>query len=414
MKKYHYTYTPDATFHPALPPHTLFLDIETTGFQRKSTYLTIIGVAWQEEDSIVIEQWFNDKGALGEPILLMELEKMLCQMDFPILVHYNGTTFDLPYLKAKYEQFHLPTSIGECDSIDLYKTAKKYRNFFSLSGLKQKNLEEAFGLFREDSLSGRELIDTYLDGLHYSDQGLLDLYLLHNKEDMEGMVFLQNLQKLEKFIEGEFSVVFWEYNADHTYLSVAATGDFYIKEDLNISYEGIAIYFSKKNPFQPGRKAIYSKDTTNEVMVLPKEKEQGTSCPDKGIISQFGNSIVEFTIPIVQGEKKYFYDNYKDYYYLPGEDQAIHKSVAAFVEKEYREKAKKETCYIKKTASFLPLPLPEQSRLKKEVLKECCDLSLFYDSYGSQVAYVLAEDDLSPYQKKTYLTMLLRLIVKKY
>lgn len=413
MKKYHYTYTPDATFHPPLPPHTLFLDIETTGFQRKSTYLTIIGVAWQEEGDIVIEQWFNEKGALGEPILLMELEKMLCQMDFPVLVHYNGTTFDLPYLKAKYEQFHLPTSIDECNFIDLYKTAKKYKQFLSLTGLKQKNLEEAFGLYREDSLSGRELIDAYLDGLHYNDQALLDLYLLHNKEDMEGMVFLQNLLKLDAFLEGDFSIVSWEYNAEHTCLSVTLTGNFYIKELLNVSYEGISISFSSENSFQPKRKAVCSKDTTNKVIVLSKEKEQNTPCHDKRTHSQLGNGVVEFTISLVQGEKKYFYDNYKDYYYLPGEDRAIHKSVAAFVEKEHREKAKKETCYIKKTASFLPLPLPEQSRLRKNVLKECCDLTLFYDSYGSQMAYISDEKDLSSRQKKTYLTMLLRSIVKK-
>ena len=373
MKKYHYTYTPDTTFHPALPPHTLFLDIETTGFQRKSTYLTIIGVAWQEEKEIVIEQWFNDKGALGEPILLMELEKWLCQMDFPTLVHYNGSTFDLPYLKAKYEQFHLPTSIDDCASFDLYKTAKKYRSFLSLPGLKQKNLEEVFGLYREDSLSGQELIATYLDGLHFNDAGLLDLYLLHNKEDMEGMVFLQNLLKLEAFFEGDFSISSWDYDPAQGSLSVLLHGDFLLKEPLSFSYEGISLTFSR--------------NASNAVL--------------EGSLS----------IPVIDGEKKYFYENYRDYFYLPGEDRAIHKSVAAFVEKEYREKAKKETCYIKKTASFLPLPLPENARKRKLAVKECCDLTLFYDSYGSSMSYLSTAEELSLCQKKTYLKMLLQTLL---
>ena len=46
--------------------------------------------------------------------------------------------------------------------------------------------------------------------------------------------------------------------------------------------------------------------------------------------------------------------NYKDYYYLPEEDTAIHKSVAFYVDKNYRTKAKAATCYSKKTGCFLP------------------------------------------------------------
>ena len=53
---------------------------------------------------------------------------------------------------------------------------------------------------------------------------------------------------------------------------------------------------------------------------------------------------------------KYFYPNYKDYYYLIYEDQAIHKSVGEFVDKGARVKATKETCYTKKSGSFLPQP----------------------------------------------------------
>lgn len=51
---------------------------------------------------------------------------------------------------------------------------------------------------------------------------------------------------------------------------------------------------------------------------------------------------------------KFFYKNYKDYYYLPKEDISIHKSVAFYVDKDYRTKAKAATCYSKKTGKFLP------------------------------------------------------------
>ena len=59
-------------------------------------------------------------------------------------------------------------------------------------------------------------------------------------------------------------------------------------------------------------------------------------------------------VPVFDEEMKYFYSNYKDYYYLPKEDISIHKSVAFYVDKDYRTKAKAATCYSKKTGKFLP------------------------------------------------------------
>ena len=56
----------------------------------------------------------------------------------------------------------------------------------------------------------------------------------------------------------------------------------------------------------------------------------------------------------MSGTRKYFFPNYKDYYYLPLEDQAIHKSVGTYVDKEHREKAKASNCYKKKEGIFLP------------------------------------------------------------
>jgi len=52
---------------------------------------------------------------------------------------------------------------------------------------------------------------------------------------------------------------------------------------------------------------------------------------------------------------KYFFPDYKNYFYLPEEDTAIHKSVSAYVDKEHRIPAKAATCYQKKSGFFLPL-----------------------------------------------------------
>ena len=40
-----------------------------------------------------------------------------------------------------------------------------------------------------------------------------------------------------------------------------------------------------------------------------------------------------------------YYLDYKNYYYLPNEDMAVHKSVAVSVDRTHREKAAPENCY---------------------------------------------------------------------
>ena len=58
-------------------------------------------------------------------------------------------------------------------------------------------------------------------------------------------------------------------------------------------------------------------------------------------------------VPLYETELKYFYSNYKDYYYLPKEDTAMHKSIASFVDKDFREKATPENCYTRKEGQYL-------------------------------------------------------------
>ncbi len=373
MKKFHYEYIHDNTYMPALLEGTLFLDIETTGFSRTSTYLTIIGLAWQDNDKIVIEQWFNDQGRQEEPLLLIELERFFKTFHtFPTLIHYNGTTFDIPYLTAKYEQYHLPTSLSYCTSVDLYQLSKKYKNFLGLTGIKQKNLEEFFGLYREDTLSGQELIDTYMEGIASGHTTLLNAYLLHNKEDMEGMVFLQHLLKIHSFFTGSFNIVQWDIiPADslekESLLRIILEGNYYLHQPIQCSCSGI-------------------------------------------LLSMTGGQ-TELSVPVCSKEVKYFYPNYKDYYYLPSEDCAMHKSVAEYVEKEYRKKATKETCYTKKQGDFIPLFLPSAARLRKLCLKDCC-LDLFYETYGDSIAWVNCGIHTEK-EKHAYVSMLLKTILER-
>ncbi len=66
--------------------------------------------------------------------------------------------------------------------------------------------------------------------------------------------------------------------------------------------------------------------------------------------------VLKLRLPVLTDTLKFFYADYRNYYYLPYEDTAMHKSVAAYVDAECKVKATKETCYTKKYAAFIMLP----------------------------------------------------------
>jgi len=82
------------------------------------------------------------------------------------------------------------------------------------------------------------------------------------------------------------------------------------------------------------------------------------------------------SIRLYEGTLKYYYPNYKDYYYLIYEDTAIHKSVGEYVDKDAKIKATKETCYTKKTGAFLPQAEPFWS---PDFKNTCKDKSCFFE-----------------------------------
>ncbi len=86
-----------------------------------------------------------------------------------------------------------------------------------------------------------------------------------------------------------------------------------------------------------------------------------------------------FSLPSYRGTLKFYFKNYKDYFYLPMEGRAIHSSVGQFVDKSFREKAKKETAFEPAFGIFYP----QQSKI---ILPE------FKASYNDNYSYFRLKD----------------------
>ena len=289
----------------------LFFDIETTGFSPETTVVYLIGCVYYSEGSFKSIQWFADDRHSEANIL----ESFFHHLEnYKVLVHFNGEGFDIPYILKKCRQYQLDFNFDHIESIDIYKKIKPYKRFLKLDNLKQKTIEQFLGVQREDKYSGGELIQIYGNYLrskyhnNLQDEELLNLLLLHNEEDIEGLLDVTDILNYSDLFNKSIEVV-----------SVSLTEEELI---LNVHLE---CSLPKRISFG------------NEQCYFIAYGENGT-----------------IKVKLYKNELKFFYNNYKDYYYLPEEDTAIHKSVAFYVDKDFRTKAKAANCYSKKTGSFVP------------------------------------------------------------
>ena len=293
---------------------TLFFDIETTGFSSAHTQVYLIGCAARKGNLSCTTQFFAETSAEEKRILSAFLN---LASQYQSLISFNGLGFDLPYLKERCACHELTETLDQFTHLDLYRVLSKFKKILKLTNLKQKSLEAFLNLQRDDRYSGGDLINIYQEYLKQPSEESCSLLKLHNYEDLLGMTKLLPLLSYPRLFEGQFEVFSYEKNNYQTYSHEHAI-------ELILT---LTLNHPLPKRFSFGRDNIYLTGFQNQA---------------------------KLKIPIYQGELKYFYPNYKDYYYLPQEDRAIHKSVAFYVDKDFRTRAKAATCYSKKTGCFLP------------------------------------------------------------
>ena len=313
MKIYHENLTPDLKNYPLNQiyelENILFVDIETTGFSAKTASLYEIGCIYFEKEECRLIQFFAEKPE--EEAQILEAFFALCQ-NHSVLIHYNGNTFDIPFMKAKASQYNMEHPFDSMEGIDIYKRISPYKKLLGLENCKQKTVEKFLGINREDLYDGGRLIEVYKDYCGNPSKEEEDLLILHNKDDMKGMLKLLPVLSYSDIFMYPFRVV--KVQANH-----------YADENGN------------------GRDEVLMKIR----FLTPFPKPFSMNKADCYFSAENWEGFLK--VPLYHEEMKYFYANYKDYYSLP-----LHKSVATFVDKEHRVQAKASTCYTRKESLYLP------------------------------------------------------------
>lgn len=152
--------------YPDFKDTCCFLDIETTGMSRDYNSITMIGVYDGEKSRVFVQ---------GQDMHEFEQE----MRKYSMMVTFNGTTFDLPFIRTKFP------------GIDLDKLHVDLRYALSQLGFRGglKRIEKEFGIKRCDDVDGMDGLEAIRLWYRYKqgDAAALELLTKYNLEDIENL-----------------------------------------------------------------------------------------------------------------------------------------------------------------------------------------------------------------------------------
>lgn len=179
---------PEAPDEIADPAQWLFLDTETTGLSGGSgTHAFLIGIAWWEGGGLEIEQFFMREFSEERSLLLALRERIA---EHPVLVTFNGKSFDWPLLETRYRlsrTISVPTPRAHLDFLHPARNLWRLR----LGSVRLSELERhVLGWDRGADLLSGLIPQIYFDYLRGGPAERLVSVLNHNQMDLRGLAAL--------------------------------------------------------------------------------------------------------------------------------------------------------------------------------------------------------------------------------
>ncbi len=330
------------------PGKALYLDIETTGLKKETTSLYMIGCGYYTAEGfntrLVFAESPND-----EPEVLDDLSSFL--NDFSHIFTFNGTGFDIPYLKYKAEMHGITGLFDGISHIDIYKLCKPLRYLLFTDSMRQKAIESFLQIGRDDRFDGGQLIEVYKHYVSHPNEEDLTALITHNREDVLGMHLIMPILYYLDFRDAPLEFSGYRMNKYSDFNGEEC-------EEVIFSYT-TSLSFPK------------SFSAKTETMYLKASADDGT---------------ILIRLPVYSGEMKIFFENYKDYCYIPDEDEAILKSLAYLLPKSRYQKAVKENCYRRISGKFIKQPSSVFTPVVKTSYKDKKKYFRFPDCFNKEAA----------------------------
>jgi uncharacterized protein YprB with RNaseH-like and TPR domain len=177
------------------PEQWLFLDTETTGLAGGTgTYPFLVGIAWWDAGGLQVEQLFM-RDLDEEHSLLLELVERMTKR--PVLVTFNGKSFDWPLLETRYRMTRAIPCFTPKVHLDFLHPARQLWRL-RIGSVRLKDLERhvlcsegcAPAWSRHDDIDSSLIPQMYFDYLRGGPAEPLAGIFRHNQMDLRGLAAL--------------------------------------------------------------------------------------------------------------------------------------------------------------------------------------------------------------------------------
>ncbi len=178
--------------HPELqdsqPAHWLFIDTETTGLSGGSgTQVFLLGLARLEGSALILRQYLLT-AFQGERALLEHARDWLVEK--PVLISYNGKSFDIPLLVTRSRLAGVPDAFGALEHVDLlHMTRRAFARTWPDCRLGTAETR-LLGFERSDDLPGSQAPAAWFDFIRRGDARRLGQVATHNQWDLISLAAL--------------------------------------------------------------------------------------------------------------------------------------------------------------------------------------------------------------------------------
>lgn len=211
-----------------IPPNHFVFDIETTGLNSTYCKVILIGIMFNQNNKTIIKQFFANTEDDEKELLLSFVDSI---KNYKNHITFNGLTFDIPFLNNRLKKHNINFSICKNNDIDILKLIKPFKEKLSLSDCKLKTIEKYLGIYREDTIYGKESVDLYKDYTLNQDINLKEKILLHNYEDI---YYLGVIFKIKDILKDKLNIVY--INTNNTALELVPLNFKISKNLLCIKY----------------------------------------------------------------------------------------------------------------------------------------------------------------------------------
>lgn len=179
---------PDAPKEARNPERWLFLDTETTGLAGGTgTYAFIVGIAWWDAGGLEVEQFFMRDHSEEHSVLLALRERLA---ERPVLVTFNGKSFDWPLLETRFRMTRVITPRKPLAHLDLLHPARQLWRL-RLGTARLPELEKhVLGWERGIDVQSELIPQIYFDFLRGGPAEPLVPIFRHNQMDLRGLAAL--------------------------------------------------------------------------------------------------------------------------------------------------------------------------------------------------------------------------------